>query len=446
MSNSLNPPSIGDQQATVGDLRRMLQSNGAAPEDLERFDAHVTRRGFLGSSGAVALLATLGAGADAALRGLFGRGLIPVAMAEDAPARVTVEGKPDMDVLVERPTSGEFAPHLLDDDVTPTARHYVRNNGGYLTESERDVTEWRLTIDGEVNNPLKLSLDELRNMPSVTMPLVLECAGNGRAFFEPPVRGNPWHHGAVACSEWTGVRLRDLLERAGLKKSAVYTAHYGDDPPLGSAEPFSRGVPIAKAMEPHTLVAYAINGKPLPAIHGFPARLVVPGWCGSCSQKWLTRIWIRDREHDSQKMVEYAYRVPAFPVVPGSRPKPEDMRVATAVRVKSMITRPAADATVGVGDNVRVAGHAWAGDRRVVKVNLSTDYGVTWREAKLQPGPNRYAWSRFEATIPFDKPGYYEIWARAFDDAGDAQPFRQPWNPKGYLGNVIHRVAVRVGV
>ena len=429
------------QKDQLANLRAALIDHHAFPADLARFDAFTSRRGFLGA-GSAALLAMFGG--DVAFKGLFGRGMIPVAMADDEPA-IEVPGKPGMIVHVKHPMSGEFPPHMLDDDITPTERHYVRNNGGIPERADsHDLTDWKLTIDGEVETPLSLTLDELRKMPSVTMPLLIECAGNGRAFFDPPVRGNPWQHGAIACSEWTGVPLRDLLQKAKLKSSAVYTAHYGEDQPIGMAEPFSRGIPIEKAMDEHTLVAYAMNGKPLSPLNGFPARLVVPGWVGSCSQKWLTRIWVRDREHDSQKMTGYSYRMPKNPVAPGTRPKKSEMEVITAMNVKSMITRPAAMAKADSDKPLNIAGHAWAGDRRVDKVLVSIDYGINWLATTLKQPPNRHAWSRFEKTVTLERPGYHEIWARAFDDAGDAQPLRQPWNPKGYLGNVIHRVPVTV--
>lgn len=430
-------------------LRGILADHGAGLVDLDRFDVVLSRRRFfgcMGRGGTLALLAGFGAGADAALNGLFGRGLIPVALADEAD-KASFPDKPGMIVHIPHPVSGEFPPHLLDDDVTPTARHYVRNNGGIPDRAiDQNAEGWRLTIDGEVHKPLKLSLDELTKMPSVTMPLLIECAGNGRALFRPRVRGNPWQRGAIACSGWTGVRLRDVLKLAELKDSAKYTGHYGEDPPIGQAQPFSRGIPIDKAMEAHTIIAYKMNGQDLSPLNGYPVRLVVPGWIGSCSQKWLSRIWIRDKEHDSQKMSGYSYRVPAHPVVPGSRPSKSSMTVATSWIIKSMITRPLPDGKHRVGDKVPVAGHAWAGEDGVTKVLVSTDYGIRWQKAKLTQPPNKYAWYRWETEVSFARKGYYEIWARAFDDKGNAQPFRQPWNPKGYLGNVIHRLPVRVNV
>jgi DMSO/TMAO reductase YedYZ molybdopterin-dependent catalytic subunit len=427
-------------------LRGRLVDAGAAPEDLDRFDAFAARRRFLGRMGkgsAAAALMGFGAGTEAVLQGLFGRGLIPAAWAQQAEKK-EIPGKPGMNVYNVRPINGEFLAHELDDDVTPTQRHFIRNNGGVPERADkRDPQGWKLTIDGEVHNKLEITLADLKAMPAVTMPLLIECGGNGRSFFNPPVRGNQWKHGAIGCSTWTGVPLRDLLRRAGVKPSAVYTGHYGEDPPLsGTKEPISRGVPIDKAMDPNTLVAYQMNGEDLPTVHGWPVRLVVPGWMGSCSQKWLTRVWVRDQVHDGEKMGGSSYRVPAYPARPGEKVADKDMRIATSWIIKSMITRPAPDTTVKAGERIRVRGHAWAGDSRVAAVYVSTDHGITWQEAKLTEPANRYAWNTFDTEVRLPGRGYYEIWARAFDDKGGAQPFIQPWNPRGYLGNVVHRVPV----
>ena len=422
-------------------LRGMLTESGADPDDVNRFDVVASRRRFFGQAGALAALAGFGAGIDTVLYGLFGRGLIPVAWAAEA----EILGKPGMLVHNTRPVNGEFPPHLLDDDITSSPRHFVRNNGLVPDRAKsKDILGWKLTMDGEVHQKLELSMADLRGMPSVTMPALVECGGNGRGNFVPKVRGNPWDRGAVACSEWTGVPLRELLNRAGLKDSAVYTAHYGEDPPIGKNPPFSRGIPIDKAMEAHTLIAYQMNGKDLTALNGYPCRLVVPGWIGSCSEKWLNRIWIRDQVHDSKKMKGYAYRVPKYPVIPGSKPPKSDMAIATAWKIKSLITRPQADAKFAIGQAIKVRGHAWAGEDKVRKVLVSTDYGLTWKKAKLTRPPAKYAWYTWESEASFGGKGYYEIWARAYDNKGSTQPVRQPWNPKGYLGNVIHRIPVLV--
>ena len=404
-----------------------------------------SRRHFLATMGKGAALAGLGifgAGSDAAVRGLFGRGLIPAAWGA---VEQNLLPKPDMLVHSEQPFNGEFAPHLLNDDVTPTARHFVRNNSSIPERAKKgDLHGWKLTIDGEVHKKLTLSMDDLIRFPQVTMQVVVECAGNGRSLFTPKVDGTPWIRGAVACSEWTGVRLRDVLKAAGLKEAAVYTGNYGEDLPIGSGEQFSRGIPIEKAMDEHTLIALKMNGEDLPAAHGSPARLIVPGWIGSSMQKWLNRIWVRDQVHDSEKMSGYSYRVPTYPPVPGSKPPKNEMVIATAGTIKSLITKPQSKTTVKIGTPVKVRGHAWGGENKVDKVYISTDFGIRWQETRLIQPMNQYAWYHWETEITFGNRGYYEIWARAFDDKGNAQPFSQPWNPKGYLGNVIHRVPVLI--
>ena len=406
-----------------------------------------TRRDFLAKIGKGALLASLGmfgAGCEAVDRGLLDRGLTPIVLVE-----ATEAGLPKSDMLVhsEHPFNGEFAPHLLNDDVTPTARHFVRNNSGIPKRAVRKYLHgWKLVIDGEVHKELALSMEDLARFPQITMEVVLECAGNGRSLFEPEVGGTPWQRGAVACSEWTGVRLRDVLQAAGLKPSAVYTGNYGEDVPNDGSEPFSRGIPIEKAMDAHTLIALKMNGETLPAAHGFPARLIVPGWIGSAMQKWLNRIWVRDTVHDSEKMSGYSYRVPVYPIAPGDKPPVEDMRIATAWQVKSLITRPEPHLEFSAGIPVGARGHAWAGENQIDKVMVSTDFGLQWQETRLRPPSNRYAWYHWETELTFTNRGYYEIWARAYDETGAAQPFTQPWNPKGYLGNVIHRVPILISV
>ena len=404
-----------------------------------------SRRQFLatiGKGAAFTGLGIFGAGSDAAVRGLFGRGLMPAAWGE---IEQDLLPKPDMIVHSEKPFNGEFAPHLLNDNVTPTARHFVRNNSGIPEHAKsRDLHDWKLTVDGEVHKELSLSMDDLTRFPQVTLQAVVECAGNGRSLFTPKVDGTPWIRGAVACSEWTGVRLRDVLKAAGLKDTAVYTGNYGADLPIGSGEPFSRGIPIEKAMDEHTLIALKMNGEDLPAAHGFPARLIVPGWIGSAMQKWLNRIWVRDQVHDSAKMSGYSYRIPAYPPTPGDKPPENDMVIATSGTIKSLITKPQSKAGVKIDTPVKIRGHAWAGEDEVDKVYISTDFGIRWQATRLIQPVNRYAWYHWETEIAFGNRGYYEIWARAFDDKGNAQPFTQPWNPKGYLGNVIHRVPVMV--
>jgi len=250
----------------------------------------------------------------------------------------------------------------------------------------------------------------------------------------------------VACAEWTGVRLADVLDAAGVMDTAVYTAHEGADSHLSGTPgllPISRGLPVEKAMDPYNLIAFEMNGGPLHPMNGAPLRLVVPGWPGSCSQKWLTRIWLRDVVHDGPKMTGASYRVPPYPVAPGESVPAEDMKIIHAMPVKSLITRPVTGLAFA-GRELDVAGHAWAGDTEVARVDLSINYGATWQEARLAPPHNPHAWQRFTARVRFPQAGYYQVWARATDREGASQPFEAPWNPRGYLNNALHHIAVRV--
>ena len=327
--------------------------------------------------------------------------------------------------------------------LTPTTRHFIRNNG--LEPLEVDAQTWTLTVDGMVDTPLELTIADMRDRFEVhTMALVIECGGNGRAFFDPPASGNQWTVGAVGCSEWTGVRLKDVLEAAGVQDGVVYTAHYGADTHLSGDPdklPISRGVPIAKALTDDVLIAFEQNGEPMHIHNGAPLRLVVPGWPGSCSQKWLTRIELRDIVHDGPKMTGQSYRVPAYPVAAGQEVPDEDFVIIERMPVKSLITFPADGAEVSGATEVR--GHAWSGDRTISAVHLSTDFGTTWIEAELDAPVNSGAWQNWRAQVELPQAGYYEIWSRATDDAGDMQPFAIAWNPKGYLNNRMHVASVR---
>lgn len=415
------------------------------PQQADRFvfgrETYADRRGFLKGAGLATMAALLG-GAIPFHRTMPG-GLIPVALAEQA---FQIENKDGLVILNDRPLNAECPPHLLDDEVTPTARHFVRNNG--IPPVNANAADWTLQVDGEVNSPMAFSIDELkRNFEVVELQLQIECGGNGRAYFEPKAKGNQWTLGAVACSRWTGVRLADVLKAAGVKNSAVYTAHYSADTHLSGnpdKHPISRGVPISKALSPYNLIAFEQNGGPIHPMNGAPLRLVVPGWPGSCSQKWLTRIQIRDQVHDGAKMTGTSYRVPAYPVAPGQKVPKEDFRIIESMPVKSLITYPQSGIELSGSRELAVRGHAWAGDNAVASLHLSMDFGATWIEADLRAPANSFAWQHFSARLRFPGKGYYEVWARATDDAGRQQPFSIAWNPKGYLNNSMHRIAVTV--
>jgi len=245
------------------------------------------------------------------------------------------------------------------------------------------------------------------------------------------------------------VRLRDVLEACGVADNAVYVAYEGADRHLSGdpdKRPISRGVPLAKAMQNESLIAWAINGEPIPLLHGAPLRMVWAGWPASVSGKWLSRLLIRDRVHDGAKMNGQSYRIPCHPVAPGTQVADEDMCIIESMPVKSLITFPRSGISLKRDEVLTVRGHAWAGDRSVQQVHTSIDFGASWQPAQLTAPVNRFAWQHWQSEIEFPASGYYEVWARADDDAGIAQPMVLPeWNPRGYLNNACHRVAISVG-
>lgn len=337
-----------------------------------------------------------------------------------------------------RPQDLETPPHLLDTWITPNDLFYVRSH--FYTPSI-DEAAWRLVVDGEVEKPLTMTLADLKRAPA-TVVATLECAGNGRAFFDPPVAGVQWQKGAVGTARWTGVRLRDLLRTAGVKASARHLWLDGADTGVGRAPDFVRNLPIDKALDADTLLAYEMNGQALPVPHGFPLRAIVPGWEGAYSVKWLTHIRVSDREHDGA-FVQGGYRYPRQPVRPGATVSPADMEPLKGMVVKSVLASPLPIVQM-VQSPVRVAGFAWAGEDEIDGVDVSTDGGRTWTAARLGSDRARWAWRQFEYQWRPAAPGSYVVLSRARDTRGRTQPVVAEWNPSGYLWNAIDRVRVDV--
>lgn len=340
-----------------------------------------------------------------------------------------------------RPEDLETPVHLLTSWITPNDLFYVRSH--FYTPSI-EAGAWRLRVDGDVGAPLELTLGEIRALPAATLVVTLECAGNGRAFFDPPVAGVQWEKGAVGTAAWRGVRLADVLRRAGVQPSAQYVWLDGADLGVAKAPDFIRSVPIDKAMHPDTLLAYEMNGEPLPVSHGFPLRAIVPGWEGAYSIKWLTRIQASARDHEGP-FVQSGYRFPRRPAAPGTLVPASETDPLRGMPVKSLITAPADHAAVPNGD-LRMAGFAWAGEDEINRVDVSTDGGRTWAAAELGRDRERYAWRQFEFGWRPPQSGSYLLMSRATDSRGRVQPIAPEWNPAGYLWNAIDRVRVNVGV
>ncbi len=405
-----------------------------------------TRREFIRTAG-LALIGTV-FGSRIVFADKMPAGLIPVAFT-DHPTGFEIPGKhAGLVVLNDKPWNAETPPHLLNDPITPAHKFFVRNNG--LVPENINRNNWTLTLEGEsVEKPVTFTLSDLKaTFKPYTYQLVLECGGNGRSEFNPPAKGNQWSVGAVGCAAWTGVRLKDVLEHVGVKPDAVYIGYYGKDLHL-SRDPnkvvISRGVPMHKAMEEESLIAWSMNGEDLPLANGYPLRLVFGGWPASTSGKWLYKIAVRNKVHDGPKMTGTAYRVPCNPVAPGQKVADEDMCIIEGMPVKSLITYPKTGAIIGAERLLKVNGHAWAGDLSVAEMHISIDFGSTWQKCTLGPPANRLAWQQWKAEVKFPERGYYEVWARATDSRGRAQPMVVPgWNPKGYLNNACHRIAVKV--
>jgi DMSO/TMAO reductase YedYZ molybdopterin-dependent catalytic subunit len=356
--------------------------------------------------------------------------------------------KPELVLLDTPELNAETPADLLDDDITPVARLFARNTGAMPALGPAEIAAWTITIDGFVRNPRAWTVPDLKQeFATVTETAVIECAGNGRAFFPDPAGVVLWRYGAVGCVNWTGVRLADLLRACGVLPQAVYTGHYSPDIYLnGSGPAISRGLPIEKALAPETLVAFAMNGEPLPVLHGGPLRLVAPGYPGSSFQKWLIRVEVRDRVHDGERMGDGHYKMPRIPLRYGEPFDESQFEIITDVLVKSLITAPQEGFSAPPGRPLAIRGHAWSGHTPVSKVDISLDSGRSWQPAELQSAPGRFAWRRFLLTSATPPRGEIEIVARATDEAGHVQPMQcVPWNPRGYCNNMVHRVHGRIG-
>ena len=407
----------------------------------------VSRRGFLRKSGLAVMSAVLGA--DLVFWRNLPAGTVPAILA-DSKEPFVLTGKEGLTVLNDRPINAETPAHLLDDDITPANRLFVRNNGLPPARERIDPSMWQLRIDGEAcERPTTFTLPEIKSrFERFTYQLTIECGGNGRSEFNPPAPGNQWTVGAVGCPEWTGVRLRDVLKSCGVKSNAVYTGYYGADTHL-SGDPnrvsISRGVPIQKAFGDESLLVFLMNGEDLPLLNGYPLRIITGGWPASTCGKWVNKIVLRDRVHDGEKMNGQSYRVPKYPVAPGTSVPDKDMVIIESMPVKSLITFPKSGVSHPITDRFHCRGHAWAGDLNVSEVYVSIDFGGTWVKAELNQPPNRLAWQRWSCSLGFPRKGYYEVWSRAVDSAGRSQPMVIPdWNPRGYLNNACHRIAVQI--
>jgi DMSO/TMAO reductase YedYZ molybdopterin-dependent catalytic subunit len=325
--------------------------------------------------------------------------------------------------------------------ITPTGMHYLLI---HFDIPFIDPTTYELPVDGRVRNPLRLTLDELKARPAVTMPVMMECAGIGRAHLSPRPISAPWHNEAVGCAEWTGTPLRLILEEAGLLDDAVEILFTGHDRGIDQdvEQNYERSLPLEEALHDEVILAYEMNGRPLPPQHGSPLRLVVPEWYGMTSVKWLKSITALDKPFEGvQQAVLYQYRQSEEdPGTPVTRKNPHALMVPPGIPDYLSRTRH-----VRTGRTL-VEGRAWSGFGPVERVEFSSDGGRTWADAGLGEPVGRYAWRPWSYEWDAREPGEYELCTRATDAAGKTQPTDndEAWNVGGYGVNVVQRVPVLV--
>jgi sulfite oxidase len=366
--------------------------------------------------------------------------LISAAWSQAQPGgRIAIPGEDGLIVRSFRFIDLETPVEYFNSWLTPVPHFFVRNH--MHEPSELSAETWRLAVGGEVEKPMTLTLSELSKLEIHSVVSTLECAGNGRGLYQPQVPGVQWGKGAVGTARFSGPRLRDVLERAGVKATGKHIMFRGLDEVPGKVPPFIRSIPIEKALDADTLIATHMNGAPLTKNHGFPARALVPGWIGAASCKWLTEIKVLDSEFVGNFMSP-GYRYPNQPVKAGEPVKPEDTHPLTALTVKSVIAGPLDGSSLRAG-RVAVHGAAWAGEADIVKVEISTDSGATWSLASLGHEQAHYAWRLWSYEWKA-KSGDYTILSRATDSQGRTQPASPAWNPSGYLYNAVDQVRIHV--
>lgn len=359
--------------------------------------------------------------------------------------------------------NAEGKPELLGQAmITPFENLYTRSHGTIPPRARsRDMSQWSLSVDGDTATSKVFTLDQLKTeFPVHSRQHVMECAGNGRHGYRgygagANAPGNQWTIGPAGNVNWTGVLLKDVLATVGVQKSAVYVGWYSEDAPCdtptAAGTMISRGIPIEKALDDYTMLAWEMNGETLPSYHGFPLRLVVPGYPGAAWGKWLTRLWVRNQTHDGAKMAAPAYRVPIEPVAAGSHDfkdpywTNDNMKIITEMPVRALITSPLRCLTVA-SRAVALEGRAWSGAGNVTKVELSFDRGTSWvGVATLSAPVNKWAWQSWAGSVTLPSDGVWQVYARATDVTGVSQPMFAPyWNPKGYQNNAAMDLTITV--
>jgi DMSO/TMAO reductase YedYZ molybdopterin-dependent catalytic subunit len=364
-------------------------------------------------------------------------------------ARQITRGFPQKRSMIlqrSRPPLLETSFDVFDKGVfTPNDQFYVRWHWAIIP-TEVDVDKFRLAVRGHVNNVLSLSLKDIQSLPQVELAAVNQCSGNSRGFFEPRVAGGQWANGAVGNARWTGVRLRDVLDRAGVKAGAVQVRFNGmDEPVVSDAPDFMKSLDVDHARDGEVMIAYAMNGEQLPLLNGFPLRLVVPGWYATYWVKMLNDIEVLDRPDDNY-WTKTAYTIPDTPHA-NMKPGETGVKMVPINRMipRSFITNIKSGKTARVGAPTIVRGIAFGGDTGVARVDLSSNGGKTWQATQLGKDEGKYGFRQWRTRFKFTAKGNHTLMVRCTNSDGVAQPDRANWNLAGFMRNVIettHVVAV----
>ncbi len=391
-----------------------------------------TRRDFLKTAGVVTAMTALGE--------------IPTELlaAVDRQHLVRFPEKTDMILLTSRPPQLETPFSYFRELITPNEALFVRWHISQVPTSV-NLNEWRLKVGGNTDKELQLSLDDLRKFDKVTYTAVIQCSGNSRSLFDPYVPGGQWKNGAMGNVTWGGARLKDILHEAGIKEGSVEVSFDGlDGPPLPSVPDFVKSLPLDKATEEDVIVAYEMNGKFLPMLNGFPARLIVPGWFATYWVKSLSEITVLPKQFEGFWM-KSAYRIPDDPcacVPPGTATK--KTVPINRFDTRSFIVEPSDGTALKANKPVQIMGMAFSGGYGIRDVIVSTDSGKTWNATTLGKDLGKYSWRQWTYTWHPKKAGKYTLMVRATDTIGESQPFEPLWNPAGFMRNNIEKIEVMV--
>lgn len=396
-------------------------------------DYRFTRRDFLRTAGAFTAMTALGE--------------IPTELlaAVDERKLARFPQKADLILLTSRPPQLETPLAYFKELVTPNDALFVRWHLANIPTSI-DLAQWKLRISGNIEKEIEFSMDDLKSkFDAVTYTAVIQCSGNGRSFFDPKIPGGQWKNGAMGNTTWTGARLKDILNAAGIKAGSQDVTFNGlDSGTLPTVPDFVKSLPVDKALEEDILVAYEMNGRPLLMLNGFPARLIVPGWYATYWVKALSEIAVTAKPF-GEFWMNPAYRIPDTPcgcVPPGS--KPQKTVPVARMTTRSLIIEPVEGAKLKLNKPAEIRGIAFSGGYGIKDVIVSIDGGRTWSKAQLGKDLGKYSWIQFTYPWKPAKRGTYTLMAKATNSIGESQPFEGLWNPAGYLWNKVEPVAITV--